>query len=111
MLVILVVKVLGYEGKDYIILVIIIEFIYIVILLYDDVVDELYLCCGMFIVNVEFGNVVSVLVGDFIYICLFQLMVGFGKMLIMEILVDVMNVIVEGEVLQLMNCNDFDIIE
>lgn len=53
------------------IVVVFIEFIYMVILLYDDVVDELDLCCGKVIVNVVFGNVVSVLVGDFIYICLF----------------------------------------
>lgn len=52
-------------------IVVFIEFVYIVIFLYDDVVDEFDMCCGCEIVNVVFGNVVSVLVGDYIYICFF----------------------------------------
>lgn len=70
-----------------------------VILLYDDVVDELDMCRGKVIVNVVFGNVVSVLVGDFIYICVFQMMISFGLLKVLEVMLEVVNVIVEGEVL------------
>jgi octaprenyl-diphosphate synthase len=38
-------------------------------------------------------------------------MVGLGKMQIMQILADATNIIAEGEVLQLMNCNDPDTTE
>lgn len=71
MIVVLVVRVVGYEGNAYVIIVVLIEFIYTAILLYDDVVDELDMRRGKVIVNVVFGNVVSVLVGDFIYIRVF----------------------------------------
>ena len=74
--------------------------------LHDDVVDESNLRRGTPTANAEFGNAASVLVGDFIYTRSFQLMVGLGKMQIMQVLADATNVIAEGEVLQLMNCND-----
>ncbi|TMO95259.1 polyprenyl synthetase family protein, partial [Pseudoalteromonas ruthenica] len=52
-----------------------------------------------------------VLVGYFIYTGSFQVMVGLGHMRIMDILAYATNVIAEGEVLQLMNCNDPDTTE
>jgi octaprenyl-diphosphate synthase len=58
-----------------------------------------------------FGNQASVLVGDFLYTRSFQMMVSLKRMRVMEILSDATNVIAEGEVLQLMNCNDPDISE
>merc|ERR1711974_353460 len=56
--------------------------------------------------NAVFGNEASVLVGDFLYTRAFQLMVTLDSMKVMKILADATNVISEGEVLQLMNCND-----
>lgn len=47
---------MGIDNNDYYIFVVIVEFIYIVILLYDDVVDELIMCRGWEMVNVIFGN-------------------------------------------------------
>ncbi|WP_338366380.1 octaprenyl diphosphate synthase [uncultured Pseudoalteromonas sp.] len=106
MLAILAARALGYQGKDHITLATIVEFIHTATLLHDDVVDESNLRRGTPTANAEFGNAASVLVGDFIYTRSFQLMVGLGKMQIMQILADATNVIAEGEVLQLMNCND-----
>ena len=111
MLAILAAKALGYEGKDHITLATIVEFIHTATLLHDDVVDESNLRRGTPTANAEFGNAASVLVGDFIYTRSFQLMVGIGKMQVMQILADATNVIAEGEVLQLMNCNDPDTTE
>ena len=99
-------RALGYQGKDHITLATIVEFIHTATLLHDDVVDESNLRRGTPTANAEFGNAASVLVGDFIYTRSFQLMVGLGKMQIMQVLADATNVIAEGEVLQLMNCND-----
>ncbi|MGO3846754.1 octaprenyl diphosphate synthase [Pseudoalteromonas sp. KG3] len=111
MLAILAAKALGYEGKDHVTLATIVEFIHTATLLHDDVVDESNLRRGTPTANAEFGNAASVLVGDFIYTRSFQLMVGLGKMQVMQILADATNVIAEGEVLQLMNCNDPDTTE
>ncbi|GEK10880.1 octaprenyl diphosphate synthase [Pseudoalteromonas peptidolytica] len=108
MLALLAARALGYEGDKHITLATIVEFIHTATLLHDDVVDESALRRGEPTANAEFGNAASVLVGDFIYTRSFQLMVGLGNMEVMQILADATNIIAEGEVLQLMNCNDPD---
>ena len=89
----------------------IIEFIHTATLLHDDVVDESALRRGRATANAAFGNAPAVLVGDFLYSRAFQMMVGIGSMRVMAVLADATNTIAEGEVLQLMNCNDPDIDE
>ncbi len=89
----------------------IIEFIHTATLLHDDVVDESTMRRGRETANELFGNQASVLVGDFLYTRSFQMMVSLERMRVMEILSDATNVIAEGEVLQLMNCNDPQISE
>jgi octaprenyl-diphosphate synthase len=84
----------------------IIEFIHTATLLHDDVVDESTMRRGKETANAVFGNQASVLVGDFLYTRSFQMMVSLKRMRVMEILSNATNVIAEGEVLQLMNCND-----
>ena len=56
--------------------------------------------------NQVFGNQASVLVGDFLYSRAFQMMAGLNRMRVMDILSDATNTIAQGEVMQLMNCND-----
>ena len=111
MLSILAAKALGHEGEDHIKLAAIVEFIHTATLLHDDVVDESLLRRGNPTANAKFGNAASVLVGDFIYTRAFQLMVQFNNMQVMDIFAHATNVIAEGEVLQLMNCNDPDTTE
>lgn len=112
MLTLLVAKALEAEQQNkHITLATIIEFIHTATLLHDDVVDESNLRRGEPTANAEFGNAASVLVGDFIYTRSFQLMVGLNNMEVMQILADATNIIAEGEVLQLMNCNDPDTTE
>lgn len=89
----------------------IIEFIHTATLLHDDVVDESSLRRGQKTANEVFGNQASVLVGDFLYTRSFQMMVSLQEMRVMEILSNATNVIAEGEVMQLMNCNDPDTTE
>jgi octaprenyl-diphosphate synthase len=50
-------------------------------------------------------------VGDFLYSRAFQMMVEADRMRVMQILSNATNTIAEGEVLQLMNCNDPDVDE
>lgn len=98
------------DGKLYS-LAAIIEFIHTATLLHDDVVDESSLRRGQKTANEVFGNQASVLVGDFLYTRSFQMMVSLQEMRVMEILSNATNVIAEGEVMQLMNCNDPDTTE
>jgi octaprenyl-diphosphate synthase len=105
-LLLLVCGALGFRGEQRFNLAAVVEFIHTATLLHDDVVDESTLRRGRATANERFGNPASVLVGDFLYSRAFQMMVGAGRMRIMEILADATNVIAEGEVLQLMNMHD-----
>lgn len=96
----------GYRGRDHRVLAAVIEMIHTATLLHDDVVDESDLRRGHATANAAFGNPASVLVGDFLYSRAFQLMVGVGRMRVLEIVADATNRIAEGEVMQLMNTGD-----
>ena len=99
-------RAIGYQGDAHISLATIIEFIHTATLLHDDVVDESVLRRGRDTANQLFGNAASVLVGDFLHTRAFQMMVELGNMRIMQLLSEATNLIAEGEVMQLMNCND-----
>ena len=111
LLAVLAARALGYQGDQHHTLAAVVEFIHTSTLLHDDVVDESDMRRGRETANAKFGNEASVLVGDFLYSRAFQLMVSMGSMRVMEILADSTNVIAEGEVMQLMNCNDPDTTE
>jgi len=100
-----------YRGAQHHELAAVVEFIHTATLLHDDVVDESNLRRGHQTANALFGNAASVLVGDFLYSRAFQMMVGVSDMRVMQVLADATNIIAEGEVLQLLNCNDPDIDE
>jgi octaprenyl-diphosphate synthase len=87
----------------------IVEFIHTATLLHDDVVDESDTRRNSPTANIKFGNSASILVGDFIYSRSFQMMVELDNIEIMDILAYTTNKIAEGEVLQLVNKNNFDI--
>ena len=106
MLTVLAARALAYEGEKHWDIAAIIEFIHTATLLHDDVVDESNMRRGRETANALFGNSASVLVGDFLYTRSFQMMTKLGDMRIMNILSDATNIVAEGEVLQLMNCND-----
>lgn len=110
-LLLLVAKALGFQGEHHITLAAVIEFIHTATLLHDDVVDESALRRGKDTVNSLWGNSASVLVGDYLYSRSFQLMVSVKNLRIMEILSATTTAIAEGEVLQLLNCNNPDTTE
>jgi octaprenyl-diphosphate synthase len=96
----------GCEGAHHVPAAAIIEFIHTATLLHDDVVDNSGLRRGQQTANSLFGNEASVLVGDFLYSRAFQMMVEIEEPRILEVLANATNTIAEGEVLQLMNCNN-----
>ncbi len=106
MLVLLSAKAFDYQGDGHVRLAAVIEFIHTATLLHDDVVDASDLRRGKKTANAMWGNEASVLVGDFLYSRSFQIMVGLNSMRVMGILAQATNTIAEGEVLQLLNCND-----
>jgi octaprenyl-diphosphate synthase len=106
MLLLLAAKALGYQGQLHITLAAVIEFIHTATLLHDDVVDESTLRRGRNTVNALWGNSASVLVGDYLYSRSFELMVSAQNLRVMEILSRTTTAIAEGEVLQLLNCNN-----
>lgn len=106
MLLLLAARALGYHGPHHVTLATVIEFIHTATLLHDDVVDESSLRRGRETANALWGNATTVLVGDYLYSRSFELMVGIKSLKVMDILSRTTTVIAEGEVLQLLNCNN-----
>ncbi len=108
LVVLLAARAAGYRGNRHLDLAAIIELIHTATLLHDDVVDDSQMRRNQETANALWGNEASVLVGDFIYSRSFQMMVSMDSMRVMEVLSHATNRIAEGEVLQLLNCNDPD---
>ncbi len=106
MLLLLAAKALGNASQNHLILAAVIEFIHTATLLHDDVVDESDLRRGKESANAVWGNAASVLVGDYLYSSAFEMMVRTNNMRVMELLSKTTTAIAEGEVLQLLNCNN-----
>lgn len=111
MIVLLTARALNYQGNQHINLAAIIEFIHTATLLHDDVVDGSEQRRNRDTANAVWGNAASVLVGDFLYSRSFEMMVAIDNMRVMQVLSTATNRIAEGEVLQLLNCNDPDVSE
>ena len=111
LIVLLAARCCGYKSDRHVDLAAIIEFIHTATLLHDDVVDGSDMRRDRETANAVWGNEASVLVGDFLYSRSFEMMVDVGQMRVMDILSHATNRIAEGEVLQLLNCNDPDTTE
>ncbi len=111
MLLLLTSKALGETTYNHLVMAAVIEFIHTATLLHDDVVDESELRRGKDSANAVWGNAASVLVGDYLYSSAFEMMVRTNNMRVMEILSKTTTAIAEGEVLQLLNCNNPDTTE
>lgn len=62
------VKVCGIVGDFIYYVAFFVEFLYIVIFVYDDVVDDFFECWGFFFVNVFWKNKIVVFVGDYFFL-------------------------------------------
>ncbi len=111
LIVLLAARAAGYQGERHIDLAAIIEFIHTATLLHDDVVDHSDKRRNQDTANAVWGNAASVLTGDFLYSRAFEMMVDVDHMRVMQILSSATNRIAEGEVLQLLNCNNPDTTE
>ncbi|WP_369177418.1 polyprenyl synthetase family protein [Candidatus Thiodubiliella endoseptemdiera] len=95
-----------YQGTHHHLMAAVIELIHTATLLHDDIVDESELRRGKDTANEVWGNAASVLVGDFLYSRAFEMMIKPESMRIMTILSKATNEIAQGEVLQLLNCQN-----
>ncbi|VAX76998.1 Octaprenyl diphosphate synthase [Serratia symbiotica] len=111
MIAVLAARALKYEGNKHITVGALIEFIHTATLLHDDVVDKSDMRRGKATANAEFGNAASVLVGDFVYTRAFQMMSRLESLRTLALMSEAVNVIAEGEVLQLMNVHNPDLTE
>lgn len=96
----------GYQGDTHLELGAIVEMLHTATLLHDDVVDSAEMRRGRPSANMEWGNIPSILVGDFLYSRIFQMMTELNRMPILSLLSNTTNQMAEGEMLQLLNRNE-----
>jgi len=89
----------------------VIELIHTATLLHDDVVDSSTLRRGHKTAHTIWGSNTSVLVGDFLYSRAFQIVVELNNQAILNIFAKATHYIAEGEIMQLVNCNNPDTTE
>lgn len=104
-------RALTHSGRAHIDLAAVIELIHTATLLHDDVVDDSTLRRGHKAAHIIWGSDASVLIGDFLYSRAFQIVVDLKHATILEIFAKGTHYIAEGEILQLVNCNNPDTTE
>jgi octaprenyl-diphosphate synthase len=91
----------GYRGASTIRLGAVVEMIHTATLIHDDVIDETGLRRGRPSANARWGNHRSVLAGDWLYMQSFQLAMRERNFRILDVLIELTQNMVEGELLQL----------
>jgi octaprenyl-diphosphate synthase len=91
----------GYRGESAIRLGAVVEMIHSATLIHDDVIDGANTRRGRPSVNARWGNHMSVLAGDWLYMQSFEMALRERNFSILDILIDLTQNMVEGELLQL----------
>lgn len=100
-----------HQNTQHIPLAAVIELIHTATLLHDDVVDSSTLRRGHKTAHTIWGSNTSVLVGDFLYSRAFQIVVELKNDTVLQLFAKATHHIAEGEILQLVNCNNPDTTE
>jgi octaprenyl-diphosphate synthase len=101
----------GYTGERAVLYASVLEFIHTATLVHDDIIDEAQLRRGREAVHTRWGNHVTVLFGDFLYLKSMSLALTQDDLSIIRLLCDVTLRIVEGEIYQLTKNGDVDLTE
>jgi octaprenyl-diphosphate synthase len=101
----------GYAGERAVLYAAVIEFIHTATLVHDDIIDESELRRGRDAVHTRWGNHVTVLFGDFLYLKSMSLALTQDNLEIIRLLCDVTLRIVEGEIDQLTRNGSVDLSE
>ena len=89
----------------------VIELIHTATLVHDDIIDDADTRRGRPSVNARWGNEITVLVGDWLYMNAFQKTLGQRNFEILDILTNLTRLMTEGELLQLIHRGNIDITE
>lgn len=101
----------GYTGERAVLYASVLEFIHTATLVHDDIIDESQLRRGREAVHTRWGNHVTVLFGDFLYLKSMSLALTQDDLAIIRLLCDVTLRIVEGEIYQLTKNGDANLTE
>ncbi len=101
----------GFRGDLAILFASVIEFIHTATLVHDDIVDDATLRRGRQAVHSRWGNDVTVLLGDYLYIKSMALALRHDVLPIIRVLCDITLGMIEGEIYQLTKNGDVDITE
>lgn len=98
-LLLLVSQMLRYEGHRDVTYAAVVEFIHTATLVHDDIIDEADVRRGRTSVNYGWGNNLTVLVGDYIFMHSMHMALGEGNLEILRLLSDATIKMIEGEIL------------
>ena len=98
-LLLLVSKMLHYEGYRDVVYGAVIEFIHTATLVHDDIIDEAEIRRGRTSINYRWGNNLTVLVGDYIFMHSMSMALAEGNLEILRLLSNVTIRMIEGEIL------------
>lgn len=101
----------GYRGESAIRLGAVVELIHSATLVHDDVIDGAHTRRGRPSTNARWGNHMSVLAGDWLYMQSFEMALRERNFTILDILIDLTQNMVEGELLQLARLGQIDLTE
>jgi octaprenyl-diphosphate synthase len=101
----------GYRGPSAIRLGAVVELIHSATLVHDDVIDAAHTRRGRPSANARWGNHMSVLAGDWLYMQSFEMALRERNFAILDILIDLTQNMVEGELLQLTRLGQIDLTE
>jgi octaprenyl-diphosphate synthase len=101
----------GYQGDRAILYAAVVEFIHTATLVHDDIIDDSDLRRGRLAVHSRWGNDITVLLGDYLYIKSMALALTHDELDIIRQLCDVTLHMIEGELYQLTKNGDADITE
>jgi octaprenyl-diphosphate synthase len=101
----------GYRGPSAIRLGAVVELIHSATLIHDDVIDGANTRRGRPSANARWGNHMSVLAGDWLYMQSFEMALRERNFAILDILIDLTQSMVEGELLQLTRLGQIDLTE
>ena len=101
----------GYTGDRAVLYASVVEFIHTATLVHDDIIDGADLRRGRLAVHSRWGNDITVLLGDYLYIKSMAMALTHDSLEIIRLLCDVTLRMIEGELYQLTKTGDVDITE
>jgi octaprenyl-diphosphate synthase len=101
----------GYSGERAVLYASVVEFIHTATLVHDDIIDGADLRRGRLAVHSRWGNDITVLLGDYLYIKSMAMALTQDSLEIIRLLCDVTLRMIEGELYQLTKTGDVDISE